>query len=280
LMRTCPPGAESLALRVLTIFTDHGRPSIQLIALVKALINERDLDARFLIPIIAEMDKPDIMRHMPKIVALLNGQPEPKNTIRSVFTSVVTALPGSGSNVPRVLPAELMVLLHKSEKEIGLKSAIEAINLCFSMTDIFRSDVFAVVMQQIMDEPVLPVLFLRTVIQAVSTYKSLVGFVSTTLLSRLITKKIWTNPPLWEGFIRCAKSIAPASFGALLQLPKDQLREVVDKQPSLKSGLRDFVTKKASNKARTAGFLDIFGESSEDVNLSTPQSEGLAPTLS
>jgi symplekin len=57
LMRTCPHGAESLALRVLTIFTEHGRPSAQLVALVKALINERDLDARFLIPIIAEMDK-------------------------------------------------------------------------------------------------------------------------------------------------------------------------------------------------------------------------------
>lgn len=57
LMRQCPPGAESLALRVLTIFTEHGRPSSQLVALVKALINERDLDSRFLIPIIAEMDK-------------------------------------------------------------------------------------------------------------------------------------------------------------------------------------------------------------------------------
>lgn len=145
------------------------------------------------------------------------------------------------------------------------------------MTDVFRSEILAVVMQQIMDEPVLPVLFLRTVgciiipstlrysrwlqvIQAVTTYKSLVGFVSTTLLSRLITKKIWTNPPLWEGFIRCAKAIAPASFGALLQLPKDQLRELLDKQPSLKLGLRDYVTKKAPSKARGAGFLDIFGE--------------------
>jgi len=57
--------------------------------------------------------------------------------------------------------------------------------------------------------------------------------------------------------------IAPASFGALLQLPKDQLRELVDKQPSLKSGLRDYVTKKAPNKARGAGFLDIFGEPEE-----------------
>lgn len=96
-------------------------------------------------------------------------------------------------------------------------------------------------------------------IQAVKTYKSLVGFVSTTLLSRLITKKIWTNPHLWEGFIRCAQVIAPASFGALLQLPKEQLRQLVDKQPSLKAGLRDHVTKKATNKSRVAGFLDIFG---------------------
>ena len=57
LMRQCPAGSESLLLRVLTIFTEHGRPSAQLVALVKSLIAERDLDARFLIPIIAEMDK-------------------------------------------------------------------------------------------------------------------------------------------------------------------------------------------------------------------------------
>ncbi|KAF8552401.1 hypothetical protein OG21DRAFT_1486223 [Imleria badia] len=298
LMRTCPPGSESLALRVLTIFTEHGRPSTQLVALVKGLISERDLDARFLIPIIAEMDKvkltrtrvlmaclklgmlqADIMRHLPRIVSILNGQQEPKNLVRSVFSSVVTTPPqtfGSvTSNLPRVrqsellTPAELMVLLHESEKEIGLKSAIEAIGICFSMTDVFRSEILAVVMQQIVDEPVLPVLFLRTVIQAVTTYKSLVAFVSTTLLSRLITKKIWQNPHLWEGFIRCAKVIAPASFGALLQLPKEQLRELVDKQPSLKSGLREYVTKKAGNKARVAGFLDIFGED-DHMPSSTP----------
>ena len=57
LMRQCPSGSESLALRILTIFTEHGRPSVQLVALVKSLVNERNLDARFLIPVIAEMDK-------------------------------------------------------------------------------------------------------------------------------------------------------------------------------------------------------------------------------
>ena len=57
LLRTFPNGSESLALRIIAIFTDSGRPSTQLVTLVKALVSERDLDARFLIPIIAEMDK-------------------------------------------------------------------------------------------------------------------------------------------------------------------------------------------------------------------------------
>ncbi|CAK5273974.1 unnamed protein product [Mycena citricolor] len=286
LLRTFPPGAESLALRVLNIFTESGRPSAQLVALVKGLIQDRDLDAHFLVPIIGEMDKADIIKHLPKIVSILNGEAESKTLVRSVFSSIVVAPPQSfasvTSNLPRLRssellgPAELMVLLHDSEKEIGLQVAKEAISVCFSMTEIFRSDVLAVVMQQIVDEPVIPVLFLRTarpfsgapttadhiwqVIQAVTTYKSLVPFVSTTLFSRLITKKIWTNPRLWEGFIWCAKVIAPASFGALLHLPKDQLRELVDKQPNLKSGLRNFVTKKSANKAKVADILKILGE--------------------
>lgn len=122
-----------------------------------------------------------------------------------------------------------------------------------------------------------------------TTYRSLRGFVSTTLLSRLITKKIWTNPQLWEGFIRCAKLIAPASFGALLQLPKEQLREVVEKQPSLKTELREHVMKKGTNKARVAGYLDIFGDddsagagqeqSRASSATPTPQPEAPAETL-
>lgn len=57
LLRTFPPGADSLALRVLTIFTESGRPSAQLVTLVKSLVSERDLDPRFLVPIVGEMDK-------------------------------------------------------------------------------------------------------------------------------------------------------------------------------------------------------------------------------
>ena len=135
----------------------------------------------------------DILRHLPRIVSMLNGTSESNKLVRSVFSSIVTTPPQSfgtvTSNVPRVrqselfTPAELMVVLHEKEKEIGLKSTIEgthvgygdpgkpclmctaspAIGICFSMADIYRSEILAVVMQRIVDEPVLPTLFLRTV---------------------------------------------------------------------------------------------------------------------
>jgi symplekin len=64
LLRTFPPGAETLALRIIKIFTENGRPSPQIVALVKALVSERDLDARFLIPIIGEMDQVRVISEM------------------------------------------------------------------------------------------------------------------------------------------------------------------------------------------------------------------------
>jgi hypothetical protein len=84
------------------------------------------------------------LRHLPRIVSILNSKPEPKNLVRSVFGSVVTTPPQSfgtvTSNLPRVrqsellTPVELMVLLHESEKEIGVKQAIEG--ECFSLRQV------------------------------------------------------------------------------------------------------------------------------------------------
>lgn len=58
------------------------------------------------------------------------------------------------------------------------------------------------VLQQLVDQSKLPTLFMRTVIQCVNQYPGLVNFV-TNILLKLINKKVWTSPKLWEGFIRC-----------------------------------------------------------------------------
>ncbi len=63
---------------------------------------------------------------------MLTGKAEDRDQVRKVFSNIVTEGPtGASSNMPRVrhserlAPAELLVLLHEQEKEIGLKGAME-----------------------------------------------------------------------------------------------------------------------------------------------------------
>ncbi|KAF8317119.1 hypothetical protein DL93DRAFT_2134523 [Clavulina sp. PMI_390] len=272
LLRTFEAGADSLVLRVLRILSDGGRPSSQLVALVKTLISERNLDARFLIPIITELDRNEIIKFIPRVVSMLGANVpgstpgEEKGLVRSVFVAVLEK-PARGfgqvsTNLPRLKesqllePVRLLVLLHESP-EIGMASARDAIDICFGLTDFFPSEILAATIQQLVDNPTLPVLFMRTVIQAVKTYKTLISYVAKTLMTRLIQKKIWTLGKLWDGFILCGKIIAPASYGALLLLPPAQLAEVAEKQPSLRIGLREHVLKKGGHNI--SKYLDVLG---------------------
>lgn len=142
LLRTFHPGAKSLALRVIKILADGGRPSAQLVSLVRELITERDLDARFLIPIIAELDKAEITRQIPRVVSMLGANVpgskpgEEKTLVRSVFVAVLEK-PALGfgkvsTNLPRLKesqllePVKLLVLLHESP-DINMTSAREGV---------------------------------------------------------------------------------------------------------------------------------------------------------
>jgi symplekin len=58
-LKTFPTGAETLALRIVTIFTSSQRPSPAFVGLVKTLVTERDLGSEFIIPIISQMEKVD-----------------------------------------------------------------------------------------------------------------------------------------------------------------------------------------------------------------------------
>ena len=277
LIRRHPAGSESLAVGVFTVMTEKQK-SKKIVELVKEMAEEKsDIDPRFLIPILPDLVKSEIIKFLPRVVTIMaSDKPEDRATIKAVFTSIVT-MPAQGfgsisTNLPRVRssellsPVELMSLLHHSEREIGLKTTAEAIRICFGMTDIFRSEVLGAVLNLILEEPNLPVLFMRTAIMAVRTYKSLSSYISTIFLSRLITKKVWQQTLLWDGFVLCAKQTAPASFGALIQLPKEQLRDVITRQPDLRTGLREYLVKKAGgHKVRLKNFLELLGESVDEA---------------
>ncbi|KAF9368688.1 hypothetical protein CPC16_005123 [Podila verticillata] len=146
------------------------------------------------------------------------------------------------------------------EDTVGWKAACEAMDICFNHPEIYKSEIIAVVLQQLLDQPVIPSLFMRTVIQAITLYKNLVGFVNSMILARLVAKKVWTRPVLWKGFVRCAKLMQPTSSSVLASLPKPQLKEVLAMDPSLKEPVEAYV--KAKSSGRRVG-----GGAAKQVNL-------------
>lgn len=254
LIRNFPPPAQQLALHMLQVLTESGKSTPELIALVTSLVKERDLDVRFLLPIASELDKADLLRSLPRICALLRTE-NGKETVQKAFTDIITGQNRQGDE-RHAAAADLLAALHVQEKQIGLKIALEAIDLCFSMSDYFPQQVLAMVLNRIVDETPLPTLSMRTIIKASQQCKALVGFVTTTLMPRLVAKKIWTTPQLWDGFIRISKMMAPLSLPALLALPRPQLKELVDKQPTLKPMLMQHVMQKGG-AVRAQTYVDV-----------------------
>jgi symplekin len=136
------------------------------------------------------------------------------------------------------------------------------------MTTVFRSDIFANAMQRIVDQPgTLPICFMRTVLKAVAMYRSLVPFVANNVVPKLVAKKVWEKPELWAGFVRLVPVLGQASFGALLQMPIEQIRHIVEKSPALKTSLKTWLTNKPTARNQLA---PLFAENPEETTHAQP----------
>ena len=73
-----------------------------------------------------------------------------------------------------------------------MKTIMKATSMCFMERSVYTQEVLAVVMQQLMDQNQLPTLLMRTVLQSLSLYPKLSGFVMN-ILQRLIVKQVIEN---------------------------------------------------------------------------------------
>ncbi|KAM4020271.1 symplekin [Anomaloglossus baeobatrachus] len=232
LVENCPKGAETLVTRCLHILTDKVSPSPELVKRVRDLYQKRLPDVRFLIPVLNGLDKKEVIQALPKLIKLN------PIVVKEVFNRLLGTPHGDGSSsISPLTPGDLLVALHNIDSsKCDMKSVIKAINLCFSARAVYTSEVLAVVLQQLMDNTPLPMLLMRTVIQALGMYPRLGGFIMN-ILTRLIYKQVWKYPKVWEGFIKCCQRTKPQSFSVLLQLPPAQLQSVLQTSPDLRDPL-------------------------------------------
>lgn len=94
----------------------------------------------------------------------------------------------------------------------------------------------ALVIRELVEITPLPTLLMRTVIQSLSLYPRLSGFIMN-ILQRLIVKQVWKHPKVWEGFVKCCERTQPQSFAVILQLTHVQLADALKMSPGLKTPL-------------------------------------------
>ncbi|XP_022151495.1 uncharacterized protein LOC111019424 [Momordica charantia] len=260
-----PSGSENLVMQVLHILTDGIIPSPELVFTISKLYNSKLKDVEIMILVLPYLPKDEVMMIFPQIVNL------PGDKFQAALLRI---LQGSSHSGPVLNPAEVLIAIHGIDPErdgIPLRKVTDACNACFEQRQTFTQQVVAKVLNQLVEQIPLPLLFMRTVLQAIGAFPSLVDFIMETL-SRLVGKQIWKYPKLWVGFLKCALLTKPQSFNVLLQLPPAQLENALNKTAALKAPLVAHASQPNIRSTLPRAVLTVLGITSDTQNTSQVQS--------
>jgi symplekin len=226
-----------------------------LATVVRDAVASKTFDARALVPLLGHpaIPKTLVLDTLPSLLCL--GA--------AVVTTVIQRLVSSPE--AGISPAELLVRGHTASianvadasipERVFTVRQIEFINTCLAQRTFFTEMVIATALQQMASFQQIPMLFMRTLMQAVTIYPTMVD-TCVNVMSRLVEKQIWTVPQLWQGFLKCVDMCKPKSADVLLRLPAAQFRDALSENPSLKELLRRTVRPNQLGPAQRQALFD------------------------
>uniref|UniRef100_A0A803NCL4 Symplekin C-terminal domain-containing protein n=1 Tax=Chenopodium quinoa TaxID=63459 RepID=A0A803NCL4_CHEQI len=251
-----PDGSENLLMQVLHTLTDGRVPSAELIFTIKKLYETKIKDIEILFPILPFLPKEEgstpnpVLTPSEVLIAIHSIDPD-KDGIplkKAFFLS-----PSLYFYICLCLDSHLnMILLVFPFHE----QVTDACNACFEQRQLFTQQVIAKVLNQLVEQIPLPLLFMRTVLQAIGAFPAL----------------IWKYPKLWVGFLKCAQLTQPHSFTLLLQLPQAQLEAALNKIPALKAPLAAHANQPNIKSSLPRSVLNVLGIASDSQAGSQSQS--------
>ena len=182
------------------------------------------------------------MLALPKLTQLSHG------VVKEVFNRLVGVSTSMSAESKPLSAVDLLIALHnielekkdKQERDVLVGSVRKAIDLCFSLKQIYTTKVLTIALQQLLDQQGIPLLLMRTIIQVLKHYPKLIDFVINSL-QKLILKQVWKHTIIWDGFIKCCKETIPQSYAVMLQLPPNQLNDFLRRAPNLREPLLEHV---------------------------------------
>ncbi|KAK7352949.1 hypothetical protein VNO80_18380 [Phaseolus coccineus] len=251
-----PQGSENLLTLVLQILTQDTTPSSDLISTVKRLYETKFRDVTILVPLLSSLSKQEVLPIFPRLVDL---------PLEKFQRALAHILQGSAHTGPALTPVEVLVAMHGivPEKDgLALKKITDACSACFEQRTVFTQQVLAKALNQMVDQTPLPLLFMRTVIQAIDAFPALVDFVME-ILSKLVTRQVWRMPKLWVGFLKCVYQTQPRSFHVLLQLPPQQLESALNRHSNLRGPLASYASQPTIRSTLSRSILAVLGLANE-----------------
>lgn len=234
LIETCPKGAETLITRIIYILTEKSNPMPELVNRVRELYQTKVSDVRLLIPVINGLSRIEILTALPKLLKLN------EMVVKEVFNRLLGIGKHADQKKLPLTATELLVALHTVDtNKVELKFVVKATSLCLAEKDCYTQDVLAIVLQQLVEISPIPTLLMRTVIQSLTLYPRLAGYV-TNLLHRLVPKQVWRQKVIWDGFLKCCQRLRPNSFSVLMTLPPLQLQDALNTCPELRQPMVDY----------------------------------------
>jgi symplekin len=195
-----PRGSEILLLLMLHSMAEANPLPKQLVRAVQAL-HRKNGDARFLVPIFADMPKADANEILHKFVEL------PETARKTAILNAFSKSP-EGRTAGAMSASELFVGLHRIDEAkhgIPLKKMIECTNLCFQLKEIFTAKVLSIAIQQLVQYTPLPKLFMRTIIIIKKEEKLSNEWLTSMLTS--IYSKLRDDNRQWQGFLMFYKGL-------------------------------------------------------------------------
>lgn len=242
LINALPDGSEKLLLFLISIFPERVPPQPVVDACLERYNATKNV--RFLVPILPGLPKKRVL----EIVPLLTELPVEE------FTPIVTELVNQPQYSEEAIePSEVLISLMTSSDnpaEAALSTIRTALDHCIKrLSTVFDKEVLAGTLNKLIHMGTLPMLFMRTVLLAVSREKELGTFVLQTVLSpSVVASKIKTDASQWKGYLLLLQRLPPTAFFHLLSLPTRLMTTALKELPqSFTEQFSLFVNSEESN---------------------------------
>ncbi|KAI9296612.1 hypothetical protein K502DRAFT_323700 [Neoconidiobolus thromboides FSU 785] len=251
-----PNGAQDLSLKGLLGFIKE-KEKEDLLPLLNELIKTFESNAstlKLILPILKYYEKEQLESIISQLIYYLS-QGELKDTF-NIFSIIIK---------DQLMSVEQVIcLLHDPKLEINKMGVIKALKICLKDNVNYTPNLIMDSIIKLLDFKKLPLFFMRTVLELLKLYpenKQILNW-TPSLLMKLVQKKIYLMPTLFEGFIMVCNIIGNSSHPILLQLPREPLEKVLKQSNTLKQALtlrvQQHLKSNPDTKQRLKDLLPLF----------------------